>query len=79
MHLYLIINFNDSKYSTEVLKNSILVERKYLVLKVQEMIKHGKIDWDVIREGDYTIEEMSTDTAIKLLEDCGYILQEYEI
>jgi hypothetical protein len=49
-----------------------IVDARHIVLEVLKMYEEGKIDYDVIAEYDYDMEDLSDMYAVALLEESGY-------
>lgn len=80
--IYLIGYFEDCKYPGEVLNELELIPESKLVETVKTMIDEERINPDLFEEdeeGEYDVENMDVKMAIKILEDDGYTVEEYEI
>lgn len=79
MKVYLVGYFEDCKWASEVLQELELIPEDKMVETVKTMIDEERIYSGTIEEGDYDIENMDVAMAIKILEDDGYTVEEYNL
>lgn len=82
MKVYLFGWLEDYKTVWEALGELELIPETKLVETVKTMIEEERINPDLFEdaeEGEYDIENMDVDMAVKILEDDGYTVKEYEI
>lgn len=77
--VYLVGYFEDYKSICEVLNGIELVPDNKLVGYVKKMIDEECINPETIEDGGYDIENMNVPMAIKILENDGYTIKEYNL
>ena len=79
MKIYLVGFFENYKSVCEFLSNIDLIPANKLVEHVKVMIDEEQICPETIEDGGYDIENMNVSMAIKILENDGYTIKEYNI
>ena len=79
MKVYLVVYMGEVDYPDEVLENLELIPESKIVETVKTMIEDERIDTDLILDEEYNINNMTVKDAVKLLEDDGWTVKEYDL
>lgn len=79
MKVYLVVYMGEVDYPYEVLENLELIPESKMVETVKQMIEDERINQDLILDEEYNINNMTVKDAVKLLEDDGWTVKEYDL
>lgn len=79
MKVYLVVYMGDIDYPDEVLEYLELISESKIVETVKTMIEEERIYPETIEDEEYNINNMTVKDAVKLLEDDGWTVKEYDL
>ena len=77
--IYLVVFMKNKDFPDQVLDDLELIPENKIVEAVKYKIENEFIDAETLENGKYDLENMTTTTAIQILEDDGWTVQEYNL
>lgn len=77
--IYLVVFMKNKDFPDQVLDDLELIPENKIVEAVKYKIENEFIDAETLENGKYDLENMTTATAIQILEDDGWTVQEYNL
>ena len=77
--IYLVVFMKNKDFPDQVLDDLELIPENKIVEAVKYKIENEFIDAETLENGKYDLENMTTATAIQILEDDGWTVKEYDL